>query len=145
MRKKNDDLSGRLVMVSPTAFTDPIQRPGQTGRISSISSVDDSVVNVKFEDGQVNAYRMENLVTLAPKSMILDSIIYHQNGLSTSGDLRNMLLVFKLISHRKFEEAIKLAMETNNTRFYCTMDCRNYLDIKQEQRKFLNKGKDRKI
>lgn len=141
MKNKKDYLTGRVVMVDSNAFTDQDQRPGQIGIITNASEADSGLVTVRFDDRKETDYPTRFLRTLSPAKMILDSIIYHQKRLNRIGDLKHMLLVYKLIAYKRISEALSLASKNNSSIFYCTMDCKNFQEIMLELRAFRKKVK----
>lgn len=145
MKKKKDFLIGRVVMVDPNAFTAHDQRPGQIGIITNTSETDGCFVTVRFDDRIEAVYPPRFLRTLSPTKMILDSIIYHQKRLNRIGDLKHMLLVYKLIAYKRISEALSLASKNNSTKFYCTIDCENFQEIMLEMRAFRKKVKSGNI
>lgn len=140
-----DYLTGRIVLVDPTFFTDSQQRPGATGKVVGICHFDKDVLTIEFDDGTRNAYRAEYLKTLAPTKMMLDSVIYHQQRFAQDNTIRDMLSVYRLATQNRFADALRLANLGSNTRFYCTMDCKHYRELKEEARKHLSRAKKRNM
>ena len=140
-----DYLTGRIVFVDTTCFSDSQQRPGEIGKVVNICNQDKDVLTIEFEDGTRNAYRAEYLKTLAPKKMMLDSVIDHQHRFVKEASFKDMLNVYKLATQNRVKEALKLAILNSNTRFYCAINCKDYREIKEDARKYQVKGKKRNM
>ncbi|GEM_PF-2670501 len=143
--KQKDYLIGRIVMVDPVQLNDPIQRPGEIGIVQYVSKELEDAVNVLFDDGHRDVYRIEHLKTLKPKKMLLDAIINHHERLARQGELKNMLLVYKLLEQGRIQESLKLAMENDSTFLYCICNCKSFREIKLEALDCLGKKRKRKI
>jgi hypothetical protein len=136
MKKKSDDILGRVVMVHPFLTTDPIQKQGEIGKILAMAASNEAVAIVEFKDGKKAAYFTDGLLTLYPKSAILQGL--QSKGTMITAENRKLTLsIYRLVEQRKTEEALKEAIKNDTTRFLCATRFADWMEMKKEQRKNL--------
>lgn len=137
-KQAKNPLIGRMVIVHPNLTTDPIQRQGEIGKVTDISSFDKEVLTVEFKDGKRGAYFSNGLLTLFPKIVIKQGLLSNQ---FSDKNRRIITSVIKLVQKKSMEEALKTAMTNDISRAFCAVNCEDWLDMKKEQRRNIRKSK----
>jgi hypothetical protein len=125
--KKQNRLVDKLVMVHPLLTTDPADKRGQTGKVTSV--VNDSFAYVAFEDGSSAAYELSGLIKLRPKKEILATL----SGNVFSGDqVSTIVKIYSLAVQGSLKEALVLASGSEQIMDRCTQDCLSWLEQKNQ-------------
>lgn len=127
-------------MVHPYLTTDPAKRQGSIGKVTNVSKLNKDMVTVQFEDGVTARYLSDGLLTLFPKSVIRQGLASNTAEISPT-DRKLIKQVLDLASARKYEDALQLAFTNNTVKFYCLVDCANYIEMKSSQQKSPHKSR----
>lgn len=125
-------LVGRAVMVPTDLTTDPMRRQGYTGRVVEVSGKENDTIVIEFEDGRQAAYQADGLLTLYPKTVMHQGL---RSNLIDKANRITILSVINLVNKGKSEDALKLAMTTDTSKFFCTTNCTEWLELKNEQKR----------
>jgi hypothetical protein len=112
--------------------TDPIGRQGHTGKILA---ADENAITVIFDDSKTGDYAPDGLLILLPKDAILRDLIA-TNNIIAQQDCKLALRICSLLSDKRYDEALKLAITNDTTRTLCTINCEAWV-----QRKHMKKNK----
>ncbi len=117
-KHKADDFIGQVIMVDPAITTK--EESGKTGIIVSISQ-ESRLAQIEFADGLQAEIAVEKLITLTPKAKIMQGLM---NSWDISpDDFQIALKTCKLISEKRFTEALQRAVTNNITKALCTINC----------------------
>lgn len=128
-KKSGNHLLGRTAMVNPNLTVDTDQRRGQTGKIISFFP-EHELFTMSFKNGRHAVFAAHDLIILKPRKMILLALTSNLVIETTHCSL--MLEIYKLKSGKKTERALKLAVTTPLTWFFCTVSCKGWLDFQKK-------------
>lgn len=125
MKRKISPLLAKAVRVYPDLTTDPAGKQGKIGIVIP-SFQSEEVIRVEFSDGVKGDYMPDALQVLYPKEVI-------QQGLTSNPDISTEDQDIITAVHQLMAEdevvALKLANSNDTTRFFCTTNCMNWLEM----------------
>ncbi len=134
-KKRNSayELIGQIVMVDPSiAAKDDSSQPGVVFSVIP----QNGLAHIELSDRTQAEYPIEKLITLAPKTLIMQRLL--SNWEISNSDFRSALKICKLISQKRFAEALDIVGNNDAVKSLCTVNCSDWLKI--TNRKNTHKG-----
>lgn len=129
-----DDLTGTLVLVHPNLMTDPVQRQGQVGMITSTNLEKDEVY-VGFGNSPLGLYSTDALLVLKPYQNLYQDILTHIKEMDTPDFkiLMEISLLQEKNSVNQLRDAMELAGTNERTLNFSTISLQEKLGLVREE------------
>ncbi|MEJ5962917.1 hypothetical protein [Pedobacter immunditicola] len=129
-----EELTGNLVMVHPKLTSDPVQRQGQLGVITSADLAKDEIY-VGFGSSPLGLYSSDALLVLKPNNELYEDILTHIKEMNTPDfkTLMEITLLQEKDSVNLLREAMELAATNERTLEYSTVTLKNSLRLDRQE------------
>jgi hypothetical protein len=99
------------------------------GKVLSITPEYNTVL-IELLDGTQAEFKKEQLLHLYPKGVIMQGLV--SNFEMSRENFKKILQVARLISQKRNAEALQVAVSNEVIKFFCTTDCKSWLELLEE-------------